>query len=1171
MGSVNIFLGGTGKEVAQDIQDSRDFYKLAISEPVAFDLNATTRDGVQLSLVVPDADIADAVAAMAGDWATSEPGTGVGPAAGGTPGARVSPEHALLVDIGKGIAANPEPSAGLYALRAHGLAVFSMLFDPAKAMAGMGPGNEFRNQVANRVASQTFDGRPPRINLVTSTAGGTGAGTVIPLAMWLREQYAECELNLVAVTPSAFSRVLSGNSNLEELAAKGRSGTYSMLRELSLLSSAPDPQTRFAPRRLPVTDRGLAYSPGQQDRRLFERVYWFGGRGGPPRDAFEEAGELVRLLSHDQSASDLAAETGARPMQWVGAVTSIEYPKLRYQRRMVSMVLQEAYRKLREAPPGFEGADRRVTMLLDYADAQTTRPLGAWIHGQRDSALAADGRATAVDAGAADDLARRIRDQADAGTPYRDLVSFGTAVAGQNYESDTPGWRSYVGTLSADIRRRAEDRQDRMQQVIREMRRDEERAFGSWLQDGVLERRLSGETLEPTRDVISALEGIEAQASELQSHVGQDRLLTGEPTLDECDAAIRDAHDGLDNPPPAAAEPSAGDRIWALAVGAFAFLAVLGVARLIPRFDIGAVESDWIAWAVALVAMFAAYRGARVWLLRGKAEAASGPVRRRRAEEALFRAYEDRDRVRALRWMHQELRGRDGQAPFFRELREQAEAARRAVERLAEVYEALEDKATADVSQAETSPPHVVAEVGDCIIADPDAAGTIADELRRRVLIDVQATREPRVRELTLRLSHADEDDDEYFEPAAGESGLLLRALQAAEGVGMRDAQRVESRWRESVWNLVNWKLGENLPQNFGEALLRCEGDQAAATQSLATKLGGLQLPREPSVRLATAAALPTLRRVYVGSAAIEGEYNLARQQPELGAVTTALSAYDGPRVVPALGEQIVFLDLWVDPGDQDWAPGVIGSATEASAAQRTYYGAEPGAPAVATAAETCFTVIPELLAATKLELGGIVNPLAPAVIARLLGCDLDTRGPTYAELFYLLRARGLMTRQREGEGPDAREVTSISADGDAGGPALVSWPVGGLSDNVFGAGRSEVAAFDAFCEFMRFDGTPLVAGGAETGWGYGGAHLFTSDWARNPAGVAALQRAAVLAWYEGDVDDDCTAMLRLLHDDLELMSTGNASARESWERAMERLLAGEERRNIRRTLLNPA
>ena len=1170
MGAVNIFLGGTGKEVAADIQDSRDFYGLVISEPIAFDLNARIRDGVHLNLVAPGGDTTAGVASLARNWSTRDPGSGVGPDSDARqPGPQRPPEDSLLVKIGEGIARDPAPSAGLFALRAHGLAVFSMLFDPAMAMAGTGAGNELRNHIADRVQSQTFDGRPPRINLVTSTAGGTGAGTVIPLALWLRQQYPNADINLVAVTPSAFSRVLHGNMNLEELAAKGFSGTYAMLRELSFFSPAPDPQTTFSPRRLPVTHPELVYRPGRQERQLFDRVYWFGGRGGDPGDAFEEAGALVRLLSYDGSADDLAAETGGSPMQWVGAVTAIEYPKLRYQRRMISSVLQEAYRALREPSERFEGAGDDATTLLAYVDDQTTRTLGGWFHGNRHGPLAVDGSATTVGPDAADALAGRIRSHAGADTSLREVVPYGAQIEGANYRSDTPGWRSYVGVITSALDGVASRRQEGLQRSIREVRREEERAFGCWLADAVLQQRLSGDAPSPTGDVERSLTRIEANATELERHF-EGNLLPAQKTLDACEEDIRQAKDRFDNPPPGQAALSGLERAVAILAGVGAFAAVLAIARLIPDFNIAAVESSWIAWVIAAITMLATYRIGRWLLLKGKQEAASLEARRSRAEEALFKAYEERDRVRALQWMQQELRGGNGRTPFFRELRRQVEAARNAVERLAAVYKALEDTATAEASQAATSPPHVVAEVGECVVADHNVSETIKGELHRRLRIDVHADPEPRVRDLTLRLVRADDAEAAHFDPAAGEVSRILQALKPEEQAGLVDAQRIESRWRDSVWNLINWQLGENLPADFGEALADCEGDQASVTRSLATKLAGVRLPRPPSVDLMTQAAAPARRRIYVGSGAIQGAFNLALQAPELGAQRTALQAYGNPEVVPALGEQIAFLDLWVDPGDQEWAPGVIGSATDADKAIANYYATEPGVPAVATAAETCFTVIPELLAATKIELGGVVLPLAPAVVVRLLGSDLDTRGPTYAELFYLLRARGRLPAGIEGAGPDAREVTSIADGGGAGNTLkLVAWRRGGLSDQLFGSGRGTVVTFDAFCEFMRFNGTPRIAGRERHDYAYPGAEVFAADWAADPEHVARLQRAVVLQWYEGNVDADCAAMIEVLEADLARMSEGRASERSSWGRAMRRLLAGEERRAIRATHLD--
>ena len=1160
MGAVNIFLGGTGKAVAEDIQDSRDFYGLAISEPIAFDLNATVRPGVRLGLVAPGSETAATVAGLAAEWTSLDTGARVGPATdGGQPGPQLAPEHSVLVDIGGGIDKDAKPSAGLFALRAHGLAVFSMLFDPAKAMAGTGAGIELQTRIRALVGEQSFGDRAPRINLVTSTAGGTGAGTVIPLALWLREEYPQCDLNLVAVTPSAFTTVLRGNLDLEELAAKGRSGTFAMLRELSLLSEHGDQQTRFSRRALPVTTDGLSYRPRQP---LFDRVCWFGGRGGGPRDAFEEAGVLLRLLSYDSSADDLAAEMGGNPMQWVGAVTAVEYPKLRYQRRLISHAMQEAYRALHEEAPLPAGATEDSTWLLDYVGGGTIRPLGSWFHSQRHGALALP-RGAPVDEVAATELAGRIQAHAEIGG--YGAVPRGAQRRGLGYDSDPAGWVVYTGELKAGLDSEADRKQRALLDAVRELRRGEERAFGEWLADDVLQGRLGGggDAPTPTGNVLKLLDKLEGNADELHRVFDEDRLFPTEQTIDQCDEQIRAATDRFVTPPPADARASILSRLAAGVSAVVAFVAVLGVASQVYKFAFGPVQSEWVAWIVAVVAMFVTFRGVFWLLMRGRAEEASEQARRLRAEERLFAAYEERDRVRALQWLHHELRGDNGQRSFFRELREQIRAARAAVDDLSEVYRALEDRATAAVTQATVSPPHVAAEVGACIMTDADVAQSIVGDFQQRLRVEAPSDPGPRVRGLRLRLIHADDGDGEPFTPSIAEVGQLLLAVRAEEGPGLVDAQRVANVWSEAAWDLINWKLGENLPADFSAALAFCEGS-AGGEGTLASRLQGLGLPKRPSVQLETPASEPGRRRVYVGSDAILSEFNNALADPALGPMATVLRNYDAPRVVPALGQQIVFLDLWVDPGDQPWAPGVIGSATEAGAAMDTYYAAG-AAPSAATARETCFTVIPELLAATKIELGGMVEPLVPAVVARLLGSDLDTRGPTYAELFYLLRARGQITERVEGAGPDARRILELAGDG----LRLASSPPGGLSDGVFGRGRTTVVHFDAFCEFMRFDGTPLIAGGSTDGYSYPGAELFIADWANDPRRVAALQRDAVHQWYEGDIDADCAAMIALLEQDLERMQEGDAGARLSWERAMRRLLNGPERRTIRTTHLD--
>ena len=144
--------------------------------------------------------------------------------------------------------------------------------------------------------------------------------------------------------------------------------------------------------------------------------------------------------------------------------------------------------------------------------------------------------------------------------------------------------------------------------------------------------------------------------------------------------------------------------------------------------------------------------------------------------------------------------------------------------------------------------------------------------------------------------------------------------------------------------------------------------------------------------------------------------------------------------------------------------------------------------------------------------------------------------------------------------------MLEVRGDGEPLG--LASWPLGGLSDWVFGDGRNEIVQFDAFREFMRFGSTTMTPRQAAAASVYPGAPLFTADWAKHTERVVALQRAAVHEWYEGDIGADCDAMIALLEQDLERMQNGNSGARSSWERAMRLLLAGDARRAIRATHL---
>ena len=1189
MGAVNIFLGGTGKFIAEDIQDSRDFYGLSIGDPVAFDLNATIKAGVKLpGFVSADKQTIDGVARLADEWVNRDPGRGLAPAPDSSqPGPRIAPEEMPLTSIGAGIRSNAAaPTDGLFALRAHGLAVFSMLFDARQARAGAGPGNALRQQIAAGVRAETRDGVPPRINIVTSTAGGTGAGMVIPLALWLRKEYRESPLNLLAVTASAFEDTLRDNP---ELRAKGLSGTYALLRELSFLRGV-DPTTRFSERKLPVTRDNLMYRPGGE---LFDRIYWFGGRtGAQSTAAFHEAEPLLRALSWDTTASDLGAETGGtRPDRWVGAITAIEYPKLRLQRSMVFKVLEDAYRSLQEPVARYAGeraAGDRIS-LLDYVNADTTRPLGAWFYKKRLGAMAQqEGQPTRDDA---NDLIEAVQGATELGDYRR--INRGTDINSDNYDSSTVGWGSYTGQVVRNLRDRDGGNQDSLRNTVGAMRREEEAAFGAWLRQKVYGEWLSapkGGSGEPraTGEVLEMLDVLERDVGEFASRFRNPELFVGN-TLDEADTEVRQREEKFEKPDYQAAEQAAKTtpRDGLISLGVATVVGVLGaivarpIADAIPEFAGGL--SQYLPW-VAVVVLAILTR----WIvldrrLHDRLEAAKPKNVRRDCEDALISAYAARDRVRALRWLQQELRGeRDGRAeqvaePFFEVLRQRIRAARVEVQRLADIYKALQGRAAAQVSESGMRPPHVREEVGDCISDDPGMIERIRPQVRRRIAV------EPAAAGLRLLLTHTDAGDRDNFSDAGEDATDLRLALEAESEAGFADAGRALERWEKAAKELVDWQLGEHLPADFHTAMLRCDSNNAAmAVRTLASKLANLDLPKTPSVTLVSDDGAPAYRRLYAGSDEILARLNVAVGNLS-GAQQGVIEEYWRNRyVVRSLGEQIVFLDLWADPGGRSWAPAphVIGNAVEVAedgGAMQTYYGVTPGVETSWTAVDTTFTVIPELLAATKIELGtGTVDPLAPAVVARLLGCDLDMAGPTYAELFYLLRHRGLLRTVDRGVGPEARTVTVIGDGDDDDAMSLVSRPVGSVPDAAsgdgrpaFGAGRAAVIDFDTFVEFMRHEGQTMMAGQGPGFSPFPNAEPHVRDWAAAPARVAELQRMAVEEWYAGDVEDDAAAMLAVLAEDVAAMANGEAAVRSSWERAMRRLLAGDERKAIRRTHLS--
>ena len=1170
MGAINIFLGGTGKFIAEDIQDNLDFFGLTMTRPISFDLDSHIRPGIKLDLVSPHVNPTGDVKTLATTWSKSIPARSLGPAESSkNSGSEISAEHDITSNIGDQLS-GAVVDAGLFARRAHGLAIFSLMFDPAKAPPGVGAGSQLRKLIDSAINQQAKDGGgPPLINLVTSTAGGTGAGMIVPLALWLKENYKTASLNLVAVLPSAFSNLLKDTPSLDQIAALGRSGTYALMREISFLAQV-DTKTSFSERKLPIVKDGLPYRPGQ---KVFDRVYWFGGRpNATPKDAFEEAAALVRILSFDSTANQLSGMVGNHALQTIGSLTAIEYPKLRYQRGLVSSVLVMAYESLLDPAPTPGGDGAVICRIFDYVSPNSTSELGTWFsEGSKGGPFDVwTGFSTAMIPEFMDQICADIKVKAQIGG--FDRVPTGGAITG--FMTDPP---VYVANITSSLDKLADENQKQLNETIISIRQEEVAAFADWLRETVFDSWLSGDDGSPpesTTKVIKKLEQLEKDAEALEQRFA-DPVFLPLPPATRITSKINKLKAEFLNPPPVVPKPTASNRILAVLIAA-----VFGIAAWVftPGADVLGGKPEYIRIAAFLLTPILAYRILVSVLMKPAITKAMLWPRMRAAEIKLKDAYSEQASDQAGHWLNKELVGTGSKpSPFFGELGDQIRAVLEAVRQLDKVYKGLRAEAQAEAANMGKNPAHVVAEIGEVLLAPGTAAllaKQIIPELHRRLRVEATMTPVFRVNPPRLKLVHVLPGDQGKFPPTTAALNLMTQGIDAADGPGFGQARAQVDEWTDAVWSLTNWKLASKLPANFPDALLAQNGNnQKQATAMLASELNKVAatLPRGPSVEISGAMGSPVLRLAYAGSPAILAEFNAAFNDPNLTpAAHTELNHYvaAGTQVVSSLGEQLLFLDVWAETDGRTWAPHVISNANEISDALYTYYGADAKAIPRSAASETIFTVIPELLAATSLEIGGNPNPLAPAVVARLLGANLEAQGPTYPELFYLMRVNNQLVTEKMGALANKDHVFYAQTRGEDRMP-LAKYPTGNFHDPLFGEGRSVIIEFDAFIEFMRYDGKTFIDGAVAPGRAgpivsvYPTAELFQQDWATNLIKVRDMQRAIVNAWYEVDVnavDSVSQKMLKQLEADLLLMSGGDADVRSSWQRAMEKLLGNSDR-----------
>ena len=1086
------------------------------------------------------------------------------------------------------------PADGLWGLRAGGLLAFAAFMDPQVTGPEADAALRFKDRVRQALLTAGRDGRRITVNVVASTAGGTGAGMFLPFTLWLTDHpdVTNLETNLVLIASSAFDNepLDSGVIKLEML-SKGRTGTFAIIRELDLLYEA-DVQTNFPFRRFPIPTGNLSddlsYRLGS---RPFHRVYWMGRRArdieARKADVYRETDPLVRILSNTEAVNDLDGLTGTFPQRLLPSVVTVDYPRLARARRLSSHLAEAALRSLTE------GEDRRVLgrRFFQYP-GDNAGAFGSFLKNN-------EAKAFALGKGGETNIQRRDMD--DLVTPFTNVPSYRLDYTGidtgmqrtlAGYEAVDEDWQAYCASLAADLKQRWSQHQERIDQHVRTEIRTEGDRFRAFVTD------VAAEYLNPEDDTRGPypLSALRTQVNEFRTDVatiktffgrrgGIAGLLPQGATNDAKYQSSSGISQRIAEQESAMRRPREPQAPGGLTTGKWFLLLLVAIAAGVGAYlVVGQFPgSRGLLWLSAIGVSFGT-AALMYWMLR-RSRSTSLSELRLRQEQRLFALY--RDRVFAH--TGQSLLSAVNES-FVPRAQEVVDDLGNRVDDLGEVYADLLANARARAAEVHTKPLHSVAEVG-IDLSEPEVhTAEFLGALTKRVRIGPQAAEDARIRDLLFRIALDEEQSatgrvremaDDIRER---KRQAQVRRLGAASSGGL-DLSGIDA----AIDRAATTALARHLPQTFEDALRREAGDGALATldKHLAALVhktpGGTafqgQDRRRSSVDCVETDA--TVKRLYVPSVNVQGLVVNCVHDGRGGtlnqSVRNELAEYMGadrrPLVVPELGASIALLSIWVpDIGAHAWSPTSIMATHEGQRAYGSYYGAGPGAKAPGSfSAETRnFHILPELSAAAVIEAeSNPLQPLLPCVVARLLGSHPREEGPTLLELFYLLRSVGVIREEVSSDRINRRSSWEIRWDGPS--VPLIERPIlagiGGKDDG-FGAGLRVVNAFDAFHEFMLLGG-PFKSGLIREPWQVvefsGNAALPLDRWARiDDAELAGMQRGLVERWWAVEnrdaADRDYENMRELLGSDVSVMD--HAAASEDWRRAVEFVLrSGHQRR----------
>lgn len=1211
MGTVNIFLGGSGKYIAEELKGTSLYYDIHMPDSLTFDLDTSATHtgtfaldtGSELITVAPGfAGFAQDQVAV--EWAALDAGRGLNPL-DNKAGPQLRPETSVMRLIGKNVHTLPAPRNGLWGVRGPGLLAFATFFDPRGPGNAAGLRQNFQERIGAALRRAQAQGGPVWVNIITSTAGGTGAGTFLPLALWLHS-FAKSEVRLESINIALvmFWWTTFANEDVvererTELLSKGRSGSFAILRELQLLNfggAGLREPTRHPERFFPF-GRGAADSAPltyRLDGKPFAAIYWIGMRPdeleATKTDVYDEGSRLVQLLSNTVVRDDITRATGDYTQRQVVSIVSVDYPRMREAQRLSGELVERAIDKLLGDPDN----DPAGTDALKDQGGLQPNALEMFLGAEWDNALSRVrlGQAPAKPENL-DNLVKNVQvDQ-----PITLVVSRNTQRRSSGYAIlEETEWQEYCISLKRDLDQQRVTRRQRTRQASARLMADSVNHFRAWTSDEVLAPKLnpSGEdqSVSSLVTVEKTLAGVDQDLLSVRNFFSAPRGISDRVPdssdwqyrpVQEIDAEIGRQYDRLLNPPGADDPGGLNTARWlmvlAMLVGITAvawyllepFLTNLG--RPLAALGIG------IAFAAGLFFMLRKPK-----LLE---------ERRREEEDRQFKLYialSFREAADALFEAVKET--------YVPETAKHMGVVKVQIENLLKVYAELQGRASARRARADKMPRHSVDQVGRKIALPLEQRDPSIAKLAESVRVAPQLGADHMELVLMIR----------GIPPVRNCSGQIS-SLKAF--VSRQDGGAIGEVPGQREFNLIDKTLDDNgttalrdvLPKDFNAAM---EADGRTTKPAKEERMGQLLRklmhldergsllpgpdPRRPS--LSGVRAGRALRLLLVPDDAVEALVNQALDIRDPG---TSQSLRDndefqiGLRQIKEIGPSIVALTIRQADNlflFQD-TPEVV-MLPEVREAQQAYYHTDRQAQHdrfFLSQRIWNFHILPELAAAAAIEMSSSrISPLHPLVVSRLLGSDPDSGGPTLLELFYLLRHYGFLGFDLEGEGATRRRVFRLRLPGfdpvrlyseQVIQPSDSDDPF--VGDGARGEGRRVVNGFDAFADFMLYSGDYMpnpagqdsrfvgLPGAGAPGAARDGVALHVAEW--NDLGervLGRMQGAVIDFWYRPDnpdtIEAERSAVAAIGADDASAMPT---TIGEDWKRAVEVIAEAGARKRI--------